>query len=182
MLRAGNFVSSLLLLLILSVGLKAQSDDIQFERLSIEEGLSQAYALCILMDSHGFLWVGTQDGLNRYDGYNFKIFRNNPEDPSSISSNFIRTIYEDRSGILWVGTRSGGMNRFDPKTQKFTAYRNDPKSPRSIGGNTIGSIYEDRSGTLWIGSDGGLNKFDPASQSFTVYRHDPKNPNSLITN
>src|SRR5678816_3953460 len=84
---------------------------VQFEHLTIENGLSQNAGLAIFQDSKGYLWIGTQDGLNRYDGYTFKIYKHDPEDPGSISHNSILAITEDRDGYLWVGTWGGGLNR-----------------------------------------------------------------------
>ena len=96
------------------------SQNIRFEHFSLEEGLSQSTATVIFQDSKGFLWIGTEDGLNRYDGYNFKIYKPNTDDPNSLTDRWITALAEDPKGNLWVGTRLGGLNRYDPKTGKFT--------------------------------------------------------------
>src|SRR5512146_2499671 len=92
-----------------------------FEHLTIQDGLSQNAGLAIFQDSRGFLWIGTQDGLNRYDGYSFRVFKHDAENAASISHNSILSIAEDRDGFLWIGTWGGGLNRFDPATETFIA-------------------------------------------------------------
>jgi ligand-binding sensor domain-containing protein len=95
---------------------------VRFEHLTIEDGLSQNAGLTIFQDSKGFLWIGTQDGLNRYDGYTFKIFKRDADNPNSLSHNSILAITEDKEGFLWIGTWGGGLNRFDPATETFVRY------------------------------------------------------------
>ena len=105
---------------LVAVSLSAQERNIRFRRLSIDEGLSQSAVNCILQDRHGFIWIGTEDGLNRYDGYTFTVYKHDLDDPSSLSDSWIWTLYEDREGTLWIGTRVGGLNRFHPETATFT--------------------------------------------------------------
>ena len=99
----------------------SQLQDLQFTHLSTEEGLSQSNVTCILQDSKGFMWFGTFNGLNRYDGYNFESFHYHQNDSNSLSHNYISALIEDRKGYIWVGT-SGGLNRYDPKTNRFKSY------------------------------------------------------------
>jgi ligand-binding sensor domain-containing protein/signal transduction histidine kinase len=106
-----------LLVLILAPSLRAQ-----FDRLSLEQGLSQTTVLCIWQDRKGYLWFGTTDGLNKYDGYSFTIYRNNPLDPYSLSDDWITAICEDQSGALWIGTSKGVLNKFDRRNERFTRY------------------------------------------------------------
>ncbi len=129
-----------------------------FERLSVEHGLSQSTVNRILQDREGYMWFGTLNGLNKYDGYRFVDFRHNPNDPNSISSDQIYALYEDNKGNLWVGTL-GGLNRFDPANDRFVVYKHDPGDPRSLSNNIILAIYQDRSGALWIWSGNGLYRF-----------------------
>ena len=96
-----------------SAALHAQQNPIKFEHISIQQGLSQSTVSCILQDKRGFMWFGTEDGLNRYDGYNFVIYKNDGLDKTSISDSYILALYEDKSGVLWIGTYSGGLNKFD---------------------------------------------------------------------
>src|SRR5574341_387946 len=125
---------------------------IGFDCISLEQGLSQSTIYCILQDRKGFLWLGTADGLNRYDGYTFKIYKTGPH---GLRNSMIRAIYEDRSGMLWIGTEGGGLHKFDPATERFTCYQFDPNDPRSLSNNYVWSICEDHAGNLWIGTDGG---------------------------
>jgi len=180
-----------LLNLTLSLNLYAQMNDIKFERISLEQGLSQATVWAIMQDSKGFMWFGTADGLNKYDGYSFTIYNHDPRDSTSISDNKIITIYEDKSGTLWIGTDGGGLNKFDRETEKFTHYKHEPSNPNSLSDNHILSICEDKSGALWIGTHyGGLNRlvlseaegFDRETEKFEHFKHDPADPNSLSHN
>ncbi len=164
-----------LLLCLLSGGVRmsAQSSKVKFEHISIEQGLSQSSVFSIFQDSRGFLWFGTLDGLNRYDGYTFTVFKSDPRRPNTLSNNTIVKIYEDTDGILWIGTLGGGLNRFDPSTEQFTRFRHSPADSSSLSNDNVRSIYQDISGTLWIGTNGGLNKFDPRKGTFTQYRNTP---------
>ena len=150
-----------------------QTSTIRFERIAGEDGLSQNSVLAILQDQRGFMWFGTEGGLNKYDGYQFIVYKHDPDDPSTLSDDFVSSIYEDRDGDLWVGTRNG-LNRFDRATGTFTRYQHDPSAPQSLGGAWVVAIYEDREGTLWVGiEDGGLDQLDRDTDTFTHYRHDP---------
>src|SRR5512138_343393 len=130
---------------------------IRFEHLTIEDGLSQNAGLAIFQDSKGYLWIGTQDGLNRYDGYTFKVYKHDPDDPSSISYNSILALEEDKNGYLWIGTWGGGLNRFDPATGIFRQYHHTPGEWSSLSHETVTSLKQDSSGTLWVGTLGGLD-------------------------
>lgn len=155
---------------------------VQFQHIGLEDGLSQSVVNVILQDRRGFLWFGTQDGLNRYDGYNFKVYKPDPEDPNSLSDGWVESLHEDSDGYLWIGTYQGGLNRYDPKTDTFTQFRHIPGDPSSISEGMINAILQDRSGALWVGSADGLNKFDPESGSFSHYRSNPEDPHSLSHN
>lgn len=167
--------------------LSAQPHALEFERLSLEQGLSQSVVTCILQDRKGFMWFGTMDGLNKYDGYGFTVYKHDAQNHNSLSDNSINALFEDRFGMLWIGTRDG-LNRFDRVTERFTQYRHDPANPHSPTGvalshNQISAISESRTNAedgLWIGTaGGGLNWFDRQTERFTHYQHDPANPNSL---
>ncbi len=144
----------------------------RFEQISLDQGLSQSAVLDILQDSRGFLWFGTQDGLNRFDGYGFVVYKHDNQDDGSLSDNFVQSLAEDSAGNLWVGTHAGGLNRFDRDSERFTVYRNDPEAPDSLIDNNVLAILEARDGTLWVGTAGGLDRFDPASDRFV---HIPTN-------
>ncbi len=154
-----------------------------FRHVSVEQGLSQSTVYASLQDKRGFMWFGTADGLNKYDGYTFTIYRNHQSNPHSLSNNFVQALHEDKAGTLWVGTRDGGLNRFERATGTFTAYKYDPTNAASLSNNYVSSICEDSSGTLWVGTEGGgVNKFDQQTGLFTAYKHDATNPQSLSHN
>ena len=165
----------------LPTSLSAQErKNLHFERLSTNQGLSQAVVNSILQDHHGYLWFGTQEGLNRYNGYDFVIFFHDPDDPRSLSHDSVRSIYEDRTGTLWVGTDGGGLNRFDETSQTFKHFKNDPANRQSLSSNRVRAITEDQQGSLWVGTEGGgLNRFDRRAETFQRFENDPSNPESL---
>src|SRR5207244_2996788 len=104
----------------------AQNQSFNFEHMGTHEGLSQINVLCIFQDSRGLMWVGTTDGLNRYDGYNFTIYRNDAKDNTTITGNYINDIAEDKDGNLWIATLDG-LSKYDRKTESFTQYKHDYK-------------------------------------------------------
>jgi ligand-binding sensor domain-containing protein/two-component sensor histidine kinase len=177
------FVILILISLVFLHIANAQTPLIKFEHIQSDEGLSQNTIHFIIQDSKGFLWFATEDGLNKYDGYNFTVYKNNPADKNSLSDNFIWTIYEDKHGIIWVGTNSGGLNKFDRVTEKFISYKHDPSNPNSLGSNNVRAIKEDRNGFLWVATEGGgLNKLDKKNGKFTRYLHNPNDNYSLSNN
>jgi signal transduction histidine kinase/ligand-binding sensor domain-containing protein len=155
---------------------------IRFEKISIEQGLSQSSVYSIYQDSQGFLWFGTEDGLNKFDGYNFTVYRHDPDDPLSLSDNTILSIFEDKSGLLWVGTYGRGLNRFDRDGEQFTVFRHDPEDTSSLVYDTVNALNVDSLGRLWVGTSGGLERYDSNSEKFIHYQHDPENSNSLSHN
>ena len=152
---------------------------VRFEHLTIEDGLSQNAGLAIFQDSRGYLWIGTQDGLNRYDGYGFKVYKHDPDDPNSLSHNSILSMGEDKNGSLWIGTWGGGLNRYDPTIETFTRYLPNPEDPASLSDGTIYSIRSDSNGNLWIATLAGLDRYNPETDTFEHFKNDPNNPNSL---
>jgi ligand-binding sensor domain-containing protein len=152
---------------------------LRFTHLTIEDGLSYSYVWSILQDRQGFMWFSTDGGLNRYDGYEFKVYRHDSGDPGSIVHNFVWVLYEDREGTLWAGTNGGGLERYDRDTDTFVHHRHVPGDPRSLPHDNVKAITEDSAGVLWIGSEGGLSRFDRKSATFFSYKHDPADPASL---
>lgn len=176
-------LKSVFVLTILQLQFSFSQEDIRFKRITIEDGLSQSTVETIVQDQSGFLWFGTEDGLNRYDGYQFRIYKHNPDDPHSISNNDIWCLFVDENGFLWVGTYTGGLNRYSPQNETFTRFVNDPSDPGSISSNNIRSITQDADGNLWIGTQGGgLNRYETEKNRFTKLIYDPNNPNSLNSN
>ena len=169
----------------------AQKDNLKFERIAIEQGLSQNTIYCIRQDRKGFMWFGTQDGLNKFDGYDFKVYKHDPQNPNSLSNNVVRAIHESRDGTLWIGTNGGGLNKLvlegtDRTEETFTLFKHDSQNPNSLSDNYVLSIHEDsrhRGEVLWIGTRyGGLNKFEVKTGRITRYQNDPGNANSLSDN
>jgi len=140
-------------------GQQTQQVPIRFKHISIEEGLPQSAVYCIHQDRKGFMWFGTQEGLARYDGYNFKVYNPIPGDSTSLSDMYVMAFYEDKDGKFWIGTRNG-LNRFDPSTETFTRYKHEETKLESLTDNYVKAIYEDKKGRLWIGTANGLNRFE----------------------
>jgi len=160
------FLISTLLLACVVQPVQAQTKSIRFETLSVDDGLSHSIVRTIAQDIQGFMWFGTDDGLNKYDGYSFTVYKHNPEQPESISDNTIYTMYRDLSGDLWVGT-GAGLDRLISQEDFFEHYPLNPDNPISGG---VTAIAEDRLGNLWIGtSNQGLNLFNRKAGSFTRF-------------
>ncbi|MEM6344395.1 MAG: two-component regulator propeller domain-containing protein [Bacteroidota bacterium] len=140
--------------------LSAQSLDLFFEHFTTEDGLSQNDVNCIIQDSLGFMWFGTNDGLNRYDGYNVTEYKPSETDSFSISSNLINCLETDHRNRLWIGTTGFGISCFDPTTERFTNYGHDPNVPSSLISNQILDLHVDRKQRLWVGTAQGLNLFE----------------------
>lgn len=116
--------TTLIALLISHSALLAQTHAMRFERISVEQGLSNFTVTSIVQDRQGFLWFGTADGLNKYDGYDFKIYKHDPEDATSLPGQEVNCLLVDRAGTLWIGAglRGRGVYRFDPGTDGFVPF------------------------------------------------------------
>ena len=130
------------------------SQEIRFKHLTINDGLSQNAVFAILQDSKGFMWFGTKDGLNRYDGYSFTVYQHNSFDSTSISDNYISSLFEDSRGTIWVGTLSGGLNCFQRETETFKRISYKSSASENPGNSEILSITEDSVGNIWAGTRG----------------------------
>ena len=165
--------------LLLSIILQAQSDW-SFNQITTDDGLSTGTVNCVFKDSNGFIWIGTADGLNRYDGYELTIFKNDSENPEgSISGNIITTIAEDVNGDIWIGTRHGGVNIFNWEDETFSTLNDVP----GILAGQIRAIHKTINNQMLIGNEGGgLILYDMATSSHTQYLSNPDDPNSLSDN
>lgn len=162
---------------------EAQYKNVRFTHLTTNQGLSQNNVTCILQDRRGFMWFGTRDGLNKYDGYAYTLYRNDPQKSTTISHSYIHTLFEDKQGRLWVGTNGGGLSLFDTNTERFINYQHTPGLKNSLSHNKVMAIAQDAQGFLWVGTaGGGLDRFDPRQKSFTHFSHQPANPTSLSHN
>lgn len=142
------------------------SQDIRFEHIRVEEGLSDLTVRCIIQDHVGYMWFGTNNGLNRYDGREIVKFSFSPNDPHTLRGNIIYCLYEDTRGNLWVGTWGGGLSLYNRETDTFLTFQHDDSNPGSIGHNDIWSIFEDSRGYLWIGTQQGLERFNYETATF----------------
>lgn len=158
------------------------AQDYKFSHLDVEQGLSQSVVNCIMQDQQGFMWFGTQEGLNRYDGYTFKVYKRDPKDSNSLANNFIYTIYQSTDGLIWVGTNGGGLDEFDPVTERFVHHSYSDSDPGSISSNSVRVIHEDKDHNLWIGTDDGLNLFNRKNNTFTRFINNPNDQSSLSGN
>ena len=156
----------------------SRGSELKFRHITTEQGLSQNSIFSILQDHKGFMWFGTQEGLNQYDGYQFKVHQNDPTNPFSISANGIWAMTETQSGEMWIGTQNG-LNRFDRTTVRFYRFQANTGDSLSISNNYIRFIEEGEDGNLWIGTDNGLNRFDTTTQKFTQYLPNPQDASSL---
>lgn len=178
MIRINPFFHIILTSLFFSTVLSAQN--IFFKHLTTENGLSNNKVYDVIQDKNGFIWIATDDGLNRFDGYNVKVYQHKKNDKSSLSNNSVWVLFEDEKGIIWIGTKSGELNRYDPKTDKFAHW--EIKSDL-IKENSIKAIYQDSKGAIWIGTyKSGLYRFDPVTKKTENWRNDPNNKLSLSNN
>jgi signal transduction histidine kinase/ligand-binding sensor domain-containing protein/DNA-binding response OmpR family regulator len=155
------------------------SPNLRFTHLSVADGLSNSDVRAIAQDRQGFMWFGTWlGGLNRYDGYDFKVYKHDPQDERSLGGDSVWDLHVDRDGVLWVGLSGGGLDRYDRETDSFVHYRHREGDPTSLPQDSVREVYEDETGTLWVGmaNDGGLSRFDRATGRFFTYRSDPKDP------
>lgn len=159
-----------ILLIILHTTVFGQDSYLYFNKITAQDGLSHNRVNCILRDRRGFMWIGTNDGLNRYDGKYFTVFNHKPGDSTSISGNIINDILEDKDGVLWIATADGGLTRYDYRLQpekQFKQYKHKPNDSTSIPVNIINDLAEDRYGYLWLGTSGfSLLRFDKEKERF----------------
>ncbi len=162
------------------VEVDAQASRVRFDHLTLEQGLSQSTVTCVFQDSRGYMWFGTQDGLNRFNGYQVDVFKHDAEDRSGVAApQEYPAISEDAAGDLWIGTEGGGIARWDHHSGRFTSYA---LAEASVDGHatSVSSLQHDPSGMLWVGTfDAGLHRFDPATGTTRSYRFDAAVTTSL---
>ncbi|MDP5171658.1 MAG: ATP-binding protein, partial [Bacteroidia bacterium] len=155
---------------------------IAIEHITAKEGLASEKVISVAQDHQGFLWIGTQEGLHRYDGYELVLYQHDPEDSLSLTNSTAETVFVDRSGTLWVGTLNG-LNRYDPETNTFKRYSYSEVDSSSISYPNIHDMKEDAEGRLWIATGGGgVCRYDPLTDAFVRYQYDPNDPGSLSHN
>ncbi len=158
------------------------AQDIKFEYLTPDEGLSQSTVPSIIQDKVGFMWFGTNSGLNKYDGYKFTKYYHNTQDTTSVAGDLINCLFEDSQGDLWIGS-DGGLSLYDRDLDLFVNYIHNEKNPNSISGQRVYCIFEDKEGQLWVGTTGfGLNLFNRKENKFIHFIHNDNDPNSISNN
>ena len=149
--------------------LTGQLNRLEFANITRQQGLSNADINAIVQDKDGFIWFGTEYGLNRYDGYQIKVYRNIPGDSTSLPDNSINCLYVDREGILWIGTTRGGLSRYKKDSNSFSSHLHDPVDPHSISFNNITFITQDVFDNIWVATLDGLNRYNKKENNFTQY-------------
>ena len=162
--RAGILVG----LLALSGIVLGQSSSSRFQQPNPSQGLPNHAVLCFLEDQQGFLWIGTQDGLYRFDGYESKVYRANPLDSNSLSNGYVWDLHQTADGSIWAATFGGGLNRLDPVSGRFEQIRK-AAGPKGLSSDRVFAIGEGPDGRLWLGTQNGLNGLDPVSGKVEVY-------------
>jgi len=173
-----------LLLLVIQVQLiplfaVSQNQIVRFNHLQTDAGLSQSNVLCMLQGSRGFMWFGTQDGLNKYDGYRITVYKKDSKKTGSLSHNYIKDLIEDNNGDLWIATWGGGLNRYNRQKDEFTHFKHDQLNANSISGNFLGSLLKDSEDKIWISTESGIDVFDPKKEQFIHYKNKKNDKNSL---
>ena len=168
-------------ILFLFLAINSWSQNFVFEKITTREGLSQNDVNDIYQDKNGFLWVGTNDGLNRFDGYNFKTYRANPKEEGGISSDLVFDIAEDADGNLWLGTSDAGVCKFDVKTEKFTVFKNTKEIPDFLITNQIVRILPTRNGDIWLATPVGLNVLHSRNGSYVAEKIEIPSAGANIT-
>ncbi len=133
---------------------------IQFRHLTVDSGLSHSKVYAAVEDKVGFLWFATAYGLNRYDGYEFKLFQYQPDNPHSLSGNYIWNLFRDSQDRIWVSTWGTGLNLYQPESESFIRFRHSKEDPNSLPSDNIWSVFEEATGPIWVSTEAGLSRLD----------------------
>src|SRR5262245_32899123 len=175
LLRRGCRVLTLALLAAPAAGQQPHA----FRRVPIPDDVPAHLVTALAEDKDGFLWIGTQGGLVRYDGYEFRLHKPDPGNAASLGGSYVRTLLVASDGRLWMGTFGGGVSVYDPARESFERYRADPASPRGLSHDRVEALAEDRDGRIWIATYEGLDRLDPRTGAVSHHRHDPSDRGSL---
>lgn len=154
---------------------------VNFQSLTVKDGISNNYITKILQDSRGYIWIGTADGLNRYDGSGVRTYNYSYENEKSLNSTYITALAEDSNGNMWVGT-GGGLSIINMKTNEVTRIENNYNSDYSISTYHVTAIFKDNNDTMWVGTSNGLNVYDEQTGKFIKHYAEEGNSNSLTNN
>lgn len=178
----GFFLPAIFTILTCSVAL-AQGQQKKFLRLGVETGLSQSNVTAIMQDRKGFMWFGTQEGLNKYDGYQFKVYKSSLADENSLGGNYIKGIAEDEEGNIWVATWGGGISKFNTASQVFTRFKHKKNNPNTLPDDFVSCVFIDSKGNIWAGTQtAGLSRYDGKTNTFKTFTYNPENTKSLSDN
>lgn len=158
------------------------ASNLRFKQITKENGLSNTLVLTTMQDKQGFLWFGTENGLNRYDGYQFKVFLPAPDNPDKIGGRHIDKMILDTKERIWLVFKPEKLSVYDPVTEKFMTFQHNGNNPNSLSHNEVEDVLEDSYGNIWIATENGLNRYRSEINGFQRYFHDPDNPNSLSDN
>ncbi|MFC1569424.1 two-component regulator propeller domain-containing protein [bacterium] len=162
----------LIIITLSSALLQAQENNLRFKHITLDDGLSHSKVNCIFQDSQGFIWFGTNNGLDKYDGIKITAYQWDVHDKRAISADVIRDIIEDRQNRMWICTAAGGLNMYDRDKDEFHSYTSDSSSAIHLSNNDINSIVEDRDGNLWLGTRSGIIQFNiekRTAQTWLIY-------------
>jgi ligand-binding sensor domain-containing protein len=165
----------LLCLLLRPAAAAPPARSLTFRTLTTAQGLTDNSIYCIVQDRRGFLWFGSQDGLNRYDGAAVRTFRHDPKKPNSLTLNWVTALALDHEGQLWVATGGAGVCRYNPLTGRFRRFEATGQ-PGALANGFTRAVFCDRSGRVWVGTEDGLARYEPRSGRFQHFRHAPNTP------
>jgi ligand-binding sensor domain-containing protein len=160
LMRKKNYYLLLFLIVFSAIKVFSQKPKFNLSKLNSTNDISQHTILSIHKDKFGFIWFGTQDGLNRYDGFKFDVYKYSDNNKHSLPSNYIQTISEDKDGNLWIGTRTHGISKFRRSDRTFITYSYDSKIKESLSSNKVNHVLVDKKGNIWVGTSNGLNLFN----------------------
>lgn len=152
----------------------------QFERIGDAESIPDGIITALAQDARGLIWIGTQKGLVRFDGYRFRAFNHSAADPASMAGEYVQALWAAQDGRIWIGTMADGVSVFDPRTDRFEHFRHDDKNAASLSGGRVYALAGDAKGGVWVATEQGLDYLPPHAKEVIRYRHDAANPRSLL--
>jgi len=160
-----------IILLLICLNRPTVAQQLKFNHLTTKEGLSHSNVLSIIQDKKGFMWFGTRDGLNRYDGYKVKVYRNIKGDTTSLSYNQVLNLFEDSKGQIWVGTYGGGLSIYNRDKDCFKQFKHNSKNPFSISSDFVNNVSEDSKGNIWVSTFEGIDLYNRSLNNFIHYKY-----------
>src|ERR1700679_2441955 len=159
---------------------QAQERNVKFSSLNTNDGLSQNDVKSIIKDHAGYMWFTTDDGLNRYDGYHFTVYRHEAKNIHSLPTNNVTALFEDKSGRIWVGTSGGGVSLYDRNSDSFTTFSSIRNDSHTLSSGDVNVIFQDNKNNIWVGTYSGLNLLDQKTGGFQRFLY-TKNRDDIAT-